>query len=212
MYPLSRSFGIRSSIFSTRKAAIVSAIAALGLAGAARGQAVNGGLAVSPIGSGGATSSSLTLASSELITTATGDFLTLGADDSILTASTGTVSGLSSTPAAESIADYFVFASASGFPSPFNGPGTTPSNRFDFELTSLAETSYNAGTGVSSFSGAGTVTDTDDVYSPTPATFTIGFSSPTNYSFTFGTVVPEPASLGILAISVGALTMRRRRA
>lgn len=212
MHSMIRFFGIRSSLLSARKAAVVSAFAALGLAGAARGAQVNGALAVIPVGSGSATSSSLTLQGSDLITVATGDFLTLGATDSGLTASTATVTGLSTTPTAESIPDYFVFASPSGFPAPFDGSGTTPSNRFDFELTSLTETAYSSASGVSSFSGAGTVTDSDGVYDPTPATFTIGFSSPSNYSFTFGTVAPEPTSLGLAAISLGALTTRRRRA
>jgi hypothetical protein len=212
MYSIVRFLGIRSSLLSTRKAAIVSAFAGLGIAGAALGAPVNGALGVSPIGGGSATSSSLTLQGSILITQATGDFLTLGAMDSGLTASTATVSGLSTSPTAESIPDYFVFASPSIFPPPFDGPGTTPSNRFDFELTSLTETGFNAASGVSSFSGAGTITDSAAVYDPTPASFTIGFSSPSNYSFTFNTVVPEPTTLGLAAISLGALMMRRRRA
>jgi hypothetical protein len=211
MHSIVRFLGIQSSLLSARKAAIVSSFAALSLAGAAFGAQVNGGLAVSPIGGGSATSSSLTLQGSNLITQATGDFLTLGAIVSGLTASTSTVSGLSTTPTAESIPDYFVFASPSVFPPPFDGPGTTPSNRFDFDLTSLTETAYNAAVGVSSFSGAGTITDSAGVYDPTPATFTIGFSSPSNYSFTFNTVVPEPTTLGLAAISLGALMMRRRR-
>jgi hypothetical protein len=211
MYSIKRLFRIQSSLLSARKVGIVSSFAALSLAGAALGAQVNGGLAVSPIGGGSATSSSLTLQGSNLITQATGDFLTLGAEDSGLTASTATVSGLSTTPSAESISDYFVFASPSSFPPPFDGPGTTPSDRFDFELTSLTETAYNGAVGVSSFSGAGTITDSAGVYNPTPATFTIGFSSPSNYSFTFDTV-PEPTTLGLAAISLGALAMRRRRA
>lgn len=203
---------IRSSLLCARKAAVLSAFAALGLAGAARGAMVNGGLSVSPEGgSATVTSSSLALPATNIIFTATNDFLTLGASLSDLTASTATVSGLSNSPTAESIPDYFVFASPDSF---FGGTGTTPSNRFDFELTSLTETAYNPTFGVASFSGAGTVTDTANVYDPTPATFTIGFSSlsPSNYSFTFNTVVPEPTTIGLAAISLGTLLMRRRRA
>jgi len=208
MHSIIRFFGIRSSLWSTRKAAIVSVFTALGLAGAALGAQVNGDLSVSPYGGGSSTSSSLTLYGQNIIFVATGDFGTLGAADSDLTASTVTVSGLSTTPTAEAIPDYFVFASPDAF---FGGSGTTPSNRFDFELTSLTETSFNGALGAS-YSGAGIVTDTASVYDPTPATFTIGFSSPSNYSFTFGTVAPEPTSLGLAAISLGALTTRRRRA
>jgi len=209
MHSIIRFLGIRSSLLSARKIAIVSALAALGAVGAARGAEVNGALTDNPIGSGSATSSSLTLAGSSVMFVATGDFLTLGVENSDLTASTATVSGLSTTPAAEAIPDYFQFASAG----PLGGSGTTPPNRFDFELTSLTETAYDgAPTYVSSFSGAGIITDTADVYDPTPATFTLGFSGASNYSFSFNTVVPEPTTLGLAAISLGALAMRRRRA
>jgi PEP-CTERM motif len=210
MQSIIRFLEIRSSLLSARKAAIVSAFAALGLAGAARGAELNGGLTDSPIGTGSATPSSLTLAGSNIMFVATGDFLTLGAESSDLTSSTATVSGLSTTPTAEAISDYFEFATPDAV---FGGTGTTPPNRFDFELTSLTETAYDgAPTFVSSFSGAGIITDTDGVYDPTPATFTLGFSGPGSYGFSLDTVVPEPTTLGLAAISLGALGMRRRRA
>jgi len=218
MHSMTRFFGIRSSLLSARKAATIAVLGAIGFAGPAFGAQLNGGLAAGPIGSSSATASSLTLAGSNLISSATGDFLTLGADDSTLTASTATVSDLSATPTPESIDDYLLIASPGPLPGvpPFDGPGTTPSNRFDFELTSLAETAYNSGSGIASFSGAGIITDSvsPDGYDPTPATFTLSFSSlsPSNYSFTLDTVVPEPTTLGLAAISLGALMMRRRRA
>jgi hypothetical protein len=146
------------------------------------------------------------LAGTNIIFEATNDFLTLGAQFSDLTSSTTPVTGLSTVPTPEAITDYFVFASPD---SGFGGTGTTPANRFDFELTSLTETAYSSVTGVSSFSGAGTITDTAGGYDPTPASFTIGFSSPTNYSFTFNTVVPEPASFSL--VSVGAVLLMKRR-
>jgi hypothetical protein len=208
MYSVLRFLGIRSSFLSAKQAAAVCVLAGLGLAGAARGAMVNGDLAVTPYSAGSATSSSLTLAGSNIIFTATGDFLTLGAQDSDLTSSTATVTGLSATPTSESIPDYFIFASPDSF---FGGSGTTPVNRFDFELTSLTETAYTGAPAyVSSFSGAGIITDTGGVYDPTPATFTIGFSSASNYSFTFGTVVPEPASFSLVSVGA-ALLMKRRR-
>jgi hypothetical protein len=208
MHSIMRLIGIGSS--TVRKAGMLSALAALAITGAAHAAQVNGDLAVINSGTtSSATSSSLTLNAANYITQATGDFLTLGAQGSDLTSSTATVSGLSTTPTAESIPNYFVFASPDS--TIFFGPGTTPSNRFSFDLTSLTETAY-LGVNGADFSGAGIVTDSAGVYDPTPATFTIGFSSPTNYSFTFGTVVPEPTTLGLAALSLGGLALRRRRA
>jgi len=97
---------------------------------------------------------------------------------------------------------------------PTNG---APSNRFQFDLSSLGEI-YSGGGLV--LYGTGTLRDTSAVYSPTPAEFTgNGFVDNGNGTFASGSfsfaaipAVPEPASVGLLATGAAALLMRRRRA
>jgi hypothetical protein len=147
--------------------------------------------------------SSLTLNAQNIITlNLTGTLAALVPGQSDLTAYAGTVSGLSVFPASENIADYFVFSSPDSF---FSTSGTTPNNRFSLTLTSLTD----LGGGV--FTGAGTLVDASDVYSPTPANFTLSFSGGSTYSFSMAAqVVPEPGTSMVLGLGLlGLLAVPR---
>src|SRR5271156_1569840 len=98
----------------SRKLQLVILAVSLAFAGSAHAQFFTGSFAAVddadvPVSS--FTSSSLNLDQLNLITRAeTGTFLSLVPAKSDLTAYTGTISGLSTTPAAESISDFFVFS------------------------------------------------------------------------------------------------------
>ncbi|HEY1787222.1 MAG TPA: hypothetical protein VGJ73_03660 [Verrucomicrobiae bacterium] len=114
------------------------------------------------------------------------------------------ITGLSSTPVTESISDFLVIGGAG----PTGSPGTTPLDRFDFNLQTLEESSSQPG----GFIGEGTLIDTQGTYANTPAELVINFtpSSP-NYSFTLtATPVPEPATFSLLA-ALGLLPFFRRK-
>jgi hypothetical protein len=116
-----------------------------------------------------------------------------------------TISGLSLTPKTVNINDFVVI----GGPGPalVGSPGTTPVDRFDFELQTLAETNPTIG----DFIGTGILTDTGGTYSPTSAELLLSFSGVNNYSFTLE-AVPEPATLTLAAVGLlGALAFRRRK-
>jgi hypothetical protein len=120
-------------------------------------------------------------------------------------ASGTTIAGLSSTPLSVAISDFLIIGAPG--PAAFNSPGTTPNDRFDFELTSLAENNPTIGY----FTGTGILTDTQGVYQPTAAEMLLTFSGTNNYSFTLE-VVPEPATLSLAAVGfLGALAFRRRK-
>ena len=170
------------------------------------------GVVVYPIGtpSDSFSASSLTLNAQNLITTAlSGDFATQVPSLSDLTANTTTITGLSASPLADSIPNFFVFSTPDAI---FSTSGTTPSNRFEFNLATITETSY-VSSSVASFYGTGTLVDSTAAFDNTPAQFTLSFSGPSNYSFSFAaTAVPEPTTLGLVATGlVGALSFRRRR-
>lgn len=113
------------------------------------------------------------------------------------------LTGLSSTPETVNINDFVVI----GGPGPalFASPGTTPNNRFDFELQTLTENSSG------DFTGMGILTDVAGIYSPTSAELLLSFSGVNNYSFTLQ-AVPEPTTLGLLGAGLlGTLAFRRRK-
>jgi hypothetical protein len=170
---------------------------------------LDGGLASG--GSGVYTSSSLQLNSLGLVESASGDFATAGVlSGAFLTSYANALTGLSSSPTIENIDNFFDFSSTG----PLAG-GTTPSDRFDFDLYSITETSTP---GV--FTGIGTVSDTGGTYAPTPATFTLSVAGLPNSSdgdsFSLSTV-PEPKTViaaGLLLVPLGAglfRTFRQRR-
>jgi hypothetical protein len=179
------------------------AVAALvALVGIGHAQQINGGIAVG--GSGAFTSGSLTLNSIGLVESSTGD-LSSADTESGATLSTAVLSGLSSSPTTESINDFFQFSSPLIPPS----TGTTPANRFDFDLTSITET--NPTTGI--FTGSGTLVDTTGALQNATATFTLSFAGSTAMSFSLDTVqaAPEPSSWALAAILGGAFAFLRFR-
>jgi hypothetical protein len=187
---------------------IASASAILAVASSAHATLIDGGLAAGATGS--FTSSSLTLSGTQFVESSSGDFSPEVQSLSGLTAYSSTISGLSSTALAVNIADYFSFSST------LIAPGTTPSDRFEFNLTSLTETFF--GSGIADFSGTGTIVDTTGAFADTAATFTLGFSGPASESFSMSTVaapVPEPTTIVagasmLLPFGVGALRILRK--
>jgi hypothetical protein len=155
---------------------------------------------------GGATSSSLGLFVTNVISATTGDFVGAVPTDGILTPYLGTINGLSTTPLADSINNYFVFSTRP----PYGGTGTTPPNRFDFDLATITEDSYNSGTGAAVFTGTGTLVDSTGAYSSSPADFTVDFSNANNYTISIVTV-PEPGTISLVAAGLlGAWIWRRK--
>jgi hypothetical protein len=158
--------------------------------------------------SGAYTASSLTLDNlnyTEPLIPATGMFGTTVPEGTEVYAYSSEISGLSSTPKTESISDFLVIGGPG--PAPFDSLGTTPNDRFDFELQTLEESASQPG----GFIGEGTLTDTTGQYSPTPAELAINFTpSSANYSFTV-TAVPEPATLTLALAGLGVLPFLRRK-
>jgi len=176
-----------------KKLQLLAALASLAFVTAANAQIFTGsmGVVVDPFvtPTSAYTASSLTLNGLNLITTSeTGTFAALVPAHSDLTAYTTTITGLSASPLADSIPNFFVFSTPDAF---FATSGTTPNNRFGFNLVTIAETSAGV------FSGTGTLVDTTAAYANTPATFTLSFSGAQNYSFTLA-AVPEPTTTMIV--------------
>jgi hypothetical protein len=168
-------------------------------AGAANAQMMTGsmGVAADPFVTftGSWTASSLTMSAINLITTSEqGTFLALVPSHSDLTAYTTTITGLSTSPTAENIPDFFVFSTPDVT---FATSGTTPNNRFEFNLATITD----VGGGV--FTGTGTLVDTTAAYANTPGIFTLSFPDDV-YSFTIA-AVPEPSSLCLLIGGLGLL-------
>ena len=182
----------------------------LALAGSINAAVLTGYVHVAEAGqqNGSFTSSSLTLNSTNLILTYSGGFTGQVPAESELTADNSTISGLSSSASTESINDFLVFS----VPYSVSGSGTTPLDRFDFDLTSLTEVSYNAPNNAT-FSGTGMLIDTTGAYANTPATLSLSFSGPSTYSFTLTAApVPEPTTIGLFAAGLlGAFAFRRRK-
>jgi hypothetical protein len=107
---------------------------------------------------------------------------------------------------ADSINNYLIFSSSL----PFTNDGTTPVNRFDFDLQTITEDSFNSGTGAALFSGTGTIVDTTGAFQNTPGQLTVSFSAPDTYSLTLQ-AVPEPATVGLAATALLGMWITRRR-
>lgn len=151
---------------------------------------------------GSYTASSLMLDSANFTDpgSATGTFLSTVPQGTEVTAYSSNISGLSSTPTALSIPDFLQI----GTPGYFGSPGTTPNNRFDFNLQSLAEPQSG------DFTATGTLVDTQGTYANTPADVLLSFSGPNNYSFTLQ-AIPEPATITLALAGIGLLPFFRRR-
>lgn len=155
--------------------------------------------------SGSYTSTSLTLDSSnytEPFSPSTGTFSSTVPEGTEVFAYSLQISGLSSSPQAESVSDYFII----GAPGPvlFGSPGTSPVDRFDFNLQTLAEPTLDT------FVGTGTLVDTTGAYADTSAQFLLSFSGANNYSFTLQTV-PEPATISLALGGLAFLPLLRRK-
>lgn len=153
------------------------------------------------------TASSLSLDNSnytEPFVPATGTFATTVPEGTEVYAYSSTITGLTSTPQSESISDFLII----GGPGPTGSPGTSPVDRFDFNLQTLEESASQPG----GFIGEGTLVDTQGVYANTPAQLVINFTpSSANYSFTL-TTVPEPATLTLALGGLAVLPFLRRKA
>ena len=164
-------------------------------------------------GGGSAASDSLTLAPLTLLTTGQGDYASgAGFIPSLsdVTGYTGTITGIGLTPTAENINNYLAFSLPDSF---FNSAGTTPGNRFVFDLSTIE--SLGSPSPVFGFYGQGTLIDTQGYFANTPAEFTLNFSSANNYSLTIASAapVPEPATISLTSIGLmAAMVIRRRRA
>jgi len=184
--------------------------AILAFTGAAKAQILTGSInaSVYPGDQGEATASSLTLFQTNVISATTGDFIGSVPTGGYLTAYyPSTIDGLSTSPLDVSINNYFIFSVLTPFGS---AGGTTPSNRFEFNLQTITETSYS-GDGIGDFSGTGTLVDITGAYSSSAADFTLDFTSPGIYSFTL-TTVPEPTTISLVATGLlGVLALRRRK-
>jgi hypothetical protein len=187
------------------KLKILAAISFVALTSAVHAQQMNGSLGVVTFGGGSYSSSSLSLGTGpDYVTEPSGD-LSVVPNLSNVDFYTGTLSGLSSTATAEDVQNYLQFSSTGGL----NPDGTTPPDRFTFTLTSLTEEDPVNG----NFLGSGILFDTTGAFSPTAAEFALGFSSSSNYSFTFSTIAaaPEPSSWALAAILGGAFAFLRFR-
>jgi len=197
---------------STKKIQFLAAGALVGFACVANAQNLTGILDVNDQApeTGFFTSSSLSLDVANVVSPfpggETGSFLSLVPAGSEVTGDSAVISGLSATTVTENISDFLVFASQGPF---ISGTGTTPSDRFSFDLTSLSET-YNASTGLANFVGVGTIVDDQGVYANTAADLFLGFSGPNTYSFTLQ-AVPEPGTLTLLVAGLGMIPLLRRK-
>ncbi len=195
------------------KKTLIIAAALITSISAVKAQLITGSLGVEDFGTGaGYTSSSLTLGNLNIVNSSEqGTFAALVPKLSDVTVDTTTLSGLSTSAKAEDITDFFVFSS----PDFLTASGTSPENRFDFTLTSITEVSHSSLS--ATFTGTGTLIDTDGVYSDTASTFTLTFAGASEYSFTLaGAPVPEPTTwaagaLMLLPMSVGALRALRKK-
>jgi hypothetical protein len=193
---------------NVKKLQLLVSVASVTFVSMASAQMMNGSVAVAvdifhaPTSSW--TASTLTLDATNYVTgTPTGSFASVVPTLGTLTADSVTISGLSTSPVADNIHDFFFFSGAGGG---FGASGTTPNNRFDFNLATITD----VGGGV--FTGTGTLVDTLGTYANTPGEFTLSFpDGDGTYSFTLA-AVPEPTTISLLAVGLfGMLTIRRRK-
>jgi hypothetical protein len=124
---------------------------------------------------------------------------------STITGYNGVLSGLSTTtPTTENIANFLVLSS-----------GTTPSDRFSFDLSSVLVTPPISGT-TDTYTFAGTLVDNTGALSSTAASFSVTPNTQTGYSFNIATAAPEPSSLALTVVAllalIGVNLFRRRLA
>lgn len=180
--------------------------AMLSLAGTACAQGyINGSVGIqedsSQTGSYSASSLALDAANFTAPGSATLTFSSTVPDGTEVTANSATINGISSSsPETVSISDFLQIGSAGHFGS----VGTTPTNRFDFDLQTIEEPA--SGT----FVGFGTLSDTAGIYSDTPFQMTLNFSGANNYSFILE-AVPEPATITLALAGLGGLLVLRRK-
>ncbi|HEX3625516.1 MAG TPA: hypothetical protein VH280_08825 [Verrucomicrobiae bacterium] len=190
-------------------------IGSLALASNANAQYLTGtlsGEALPPYSYGYLTSSSIEESDSNIVQSATGNFAGIVPINSISQAFV-TISGLSTTPIPV-LNTILIFSEPDEYPG-YQASGTTPSDRFIFKLQTLAEDSYDSGTGAALFTGTGTIVDLTGAYQDTSADLTVTFSGGPNkpysaYTFEVETV-PEPGAMSFAAASLLCLLVMRRR-
>jgi hypothetical protein len=159
---------------------------------------------------GSATASSMRLFYTNIVQSASGSFAGIVSDNGVVMTYGSQISGLSTTQTTVSINDFFRFSQKDSFGG-FQAPGTSPINRFEFNLETLTDDSYNSGTGQALFTGTGTIIDTTGAFENTPGDLTVTFSGPAAYTFSLE-AVPEPTTMSLAAASLlGLLALRRRR-
>jgi hypothetical protein len=145
---------------------------------------------------GSFTSNSLTLDSSSFIGAGTGDFSSL-AFHVVTPSTTGPLTGLSATPTAESVIFDITADDLQ------TGTGSASTIVYDFDMTSLAETSNGV------FSGTGNFVDPSGTLATTAATFAISFSGPTSDAVSVA-AAPEPSTYAMLGLGLAFLLLRTR--
>lgn len=184
-------------------------IAGVAMACTANAQYLTGALGVTEASpqDGAFTSSSLSLDPTNIIMSDSGVLGSLVPSFGDLLAYPGIITGLSTNALADPINDFFVFST----PDPhFGSSGTSPSDRFEFNLATITEYSYDNPAGTADFTGTGTLVDILGDYQPTSYTFNLSFSGPNSYSFSFSSV-PEPSSFALMLIGLGAVMFLYRK-